>query len=88
MNARCPGQDSRKITVEIHTCPRCRTELELFSDEAQVRCHRCGEIMRRESTPSCADWCPAAKQCLGEERWRSLKGEKMEGSKDAGTKNR
>jgi hypothetical protein len=29
----------------------------------------------KEKTPSCIDWCAAARQCLGEERWQQLKGE-------------
>jgi hypothetical protein len=36
----------------------------LFSDEPKRRCH-CGNTVRRDTTPRCADWCPAAAQCLG-----------------------
>jgi Fe-S-cluster-containing dehydrogenase component len=39
--------------------------VELFSDEPKHRC-RCGEIVRRETIPKCADWCPAAAQCFGD----------------------
>ena len=87
MNARCPGQDSRKLTAEIHMCPHCRAEVEIFSDEVRVKCHKCGEVIRRENTPSCADWCAVAKQCLGEERWQSRKAETTDESKDANAEN-
>jgi len=31
-------------------------------------------MVYRERMPSCIDWCASARQCLGEERWRQLKG--------------
>jgi hypothetical protein len=39
--------------------------LEFFTDEPKRHC-RCGRLLLREAMPSCADWCPAAAQCLGE----------------------
>ena len=39
--------------------------MEFFTDEPKRRC-RCGKSLLRESLPRCADWCPAAAQCLGE----------------------
>jgi NADH pyrophosphatase NudC (nudix superfamily) len=75
MYSRCPGQDSRRLRAEIHKCPNCGHEVEIFSDEIKVRCSQCGKNVYREKTPSCIEWCAAARQCLGEERWRQLKGE-------------
>jgi len=75
MYSRCPGQDSRRLRAEIHKCPNCSHEVEIFSDEIKVRCSQCGKNVYREKTPSCIEWCAAARQCLGEERWRRLKGE-------------
>jgi NADH pyrophosphatase NudC (nudix superfamily) len=72
---RCPGQDNRNLRAELHRCPGCGHEVEIFSDEIKVRCSRCGQNVFREKTPSCIDWCASARQCLGEERWRRLKGE-------------
>ena len=72
---RCPGQDTRNLRAEIHPCPKCGYGVEIFSDESKVKCYQCGEIVYREKTPSCVEWCSAARQCLGEERWRQLKGE-------------
>lgn len=75
MYSRCPGQDSRNLRVELHKCPNCGYEIEIFSDEIKVKCSQCGENVYREKTPSCIDWCASARQCLGEERWRQLRGE-------------
>jgi DNA-directed RNA polymerase subunit RPC12/RpoP len=85
MTANCPGQDFRKLRVELHLCPKCRAEVEIFSDETRVRCRKCGEVVYRERMPSCIEWCASARECLGEERWRALQGDKGEEAKDAGT---
>ena len=36
MYSRCPGQDSRRLRAEIHKCPSCGHEVEIFSDEVKV----------------------------------------------------
>ncbi len=75
MRARCPGQDTRWRTVAEYTCLNCGTKEEIWSDELKVRCPQCGNWIYREETPSCANWCKKAKECLGEERWKKLMGE-------------
>jgi DNA-directed RNA polymerase subunit RPC12/RpoP len=70
MTMKCPGQDSRKLTISLHKCPNCGSEVEIFSDELRVRCRKCGETVYREQTPSCVSWCASARECLGEERWK------------------
>ncbi len=75
MTTKCPGQDLRNLRVSLHKCPNCGTEVEIFSDELKVKCHKCGEKVYKEQTPSCIDWCASARQCLGEERWQELRGE-------------
>ncbi|HLB28076.1 MAG TPA: hypothetical protein VJK47_02575 [Dehalococcoidales bacterium] len=72
MVMKCPGQDSRKLTVSLHKCPNCGNEVEIFSDELRVKCRKCGEMVYREQTPSCVTWCASARECLGEERWKEL----------------
>lgn len=69
---RCPGSDSRNLRVELHKCPKCGVGVELFFDESRVRCQKCGQILYREKTPNCIDWCASAKECLGEAKWRKL----------------
>jgi DNA-directed RNA polymerase subunit RPC12/RpoP len=75
MYAKCPGQDSKNLRAAIYKCPNCGNEVEIFSDEIKVKCSKCSEPVYREKTPSCIDWCASARQCLGEERWKELRGE-------------
>ncbi len=66
MNGKCPGRmTSRNLDSVLVPCPKCGRVLEFFTDEPTRRC-RCGHLLLRESLPKCADWCPAAAQCLGE----------------------
>ena len=74
MYTKCPGQDGRNLRVELYKCPNCGAEVEIFSDEVKVKCQKCGEKVYREKMPSCIEWCASARQCLGEERWKALKG--------------
>lgn len=74
---RCPGQDLRNLRISLHKCPGCGAEVEIFSDEMRVKCQKCGQYVYKEKTPSCIDWCAAARQCLGEERWKELKDEEQ-----------
>ena len=71
---KCPGQDDRNIKTEIIICPECGYKVEIFSDEIQVKCSKCKALVCKERLPSCVDWCKAARQCIGEERWKQLKG--------------
>jgi DNA-directed RNA polymerase subunit RPC12/RpoP len=71
---RCPGVESTP-RIELYKCPKCGAEVEIFSNEVKVKCHQCGEMVYSERLPSCIDWCAAARECLGEERWRQLKGQ-------------
>jgi len=66
MMNKCPGQmTNRALESVIVPCPDCGKLVEFFTDEVKRRC-RCGKTLLRESLPSCASWCPAAAQCLGE----------------------
>ena len=73
MNVRCPGQDSRNISVERVKCPGCGYKLELFSDEAKGICPRCRKAVHKKRLPSCVQWCASARECIGEEKWKELK---------------
>ena len=74
MFSKCPGQDTHKLRVELHKCPKCGAEVEIFSDETRIKCQKCGTMVFREKMPSCIEWCSSARQCLGEERWQQLMG--------------
>jgi DNA-directed RNA polymerase subunit RPC12/RpoP len=75
MMSKCPGQDMRNLTVGLYKCPNCGDDVEIFSDEMRVKCPKCGEKVYRDKVPSCIEWCAKARECLGEERWKALKGE-------------
>jgi Fe-S-cluster-containing dehydrogenase component len=75
MSSRCPGQSNRSLKAEIRECPNCGYGVELFSDEIKVKCSRCNHYVYQERNPSCVQWCAAARQCLGEEKWRESMGD-------------
>ena len=74
MYSRCPGQDMRNLRVKLYKCPNCGEEVEIFSDEVAVRCHRCKTKVYSDMANSCIEWCASARECLGKERWKQLKG--------------
>jgi len=78
MSYRCPGQWGRKLEANIYECPNCGYQVELFSDEIKVSCPNCGGAVYQEVMPSCIDWCPAAEECVGPEKWQQLQKEKEE----------
>jgi hypothetical protein len=47
----------------------------MFSDELMVPCPGCNREVYAKKNPSCIDWCKAAEKCLGQDRYRELKGE-------------
>jgi DNA-directed RNA polymerase subunit RPC12/RpoP len=49
----CPGQDMRKLRVALYKCQNCGAEVELFSDELKIKCHKCGQYVYKEKMPSC-----------------------------------
>ncbi len=74
MTARCPGQDARNIRPEELICRVCGYKVEIFSDELKVKCPKCGNLACKDRLPSCIDWCNFARECVGEEKWKQLKG--------------
>ncbi len=74
---KCPGQDSRKRSAESVICPECGYMAEIFSDEFNVKCPKCGNLICKERLPSCADYCKAARECIGEEKWEQFKGSRL-----------
>ncbi|HAM37953.1 MAG: phosphohydrolase [Elusimicrobia bacterium RIFOXYC2_FULL_34_12] len=79
---KCPGQSSRNIKVSIHICSYCGHEVEMFSDELRVKCPKCKQFIYKEKVPSCIEWCKAARECLGEERWQKMQEILKKGEKD------
>jgi hypothetical protein len=69
---KCPGQDVRRIQSESIPCPHCQYKIEFFSDEMKRTCPQCKVTVSKDALPSCVQWCKAARQCIGEERWNKL----------------
>ena len=72
---KCPGQENPKLTSSVHPCPQCGYRVEMFSDELRIKCPKCKAEVVKESAPNCLQWCSAARQCIGEERWKALFGD-------------
>ena len=70
----CPGQDSRKAIAESIICMHCGYAAEIFSDEIQVQCAQCKQLICKERLPSCVHWCKVAQECVGEQKYKQLKG--------------
>ncbi len=70
--SKCPGQDSRNVKVCYVPCPACHYLVELFSDEISGRCPKCRAEVSRETLPACVEWCAAARDCLGAEKYDAL----------------
>ncbi|MFZ2197238.1 MAG: hypothetical protein WAV13_05850 [Thermodesulfovibrionales bacterium] len=69
----CPG--SREIRTpypEEIRCFWCDTVNEMWSDEVEADCKKCGKKLTREMQPSCIEWCPAARDCVGAEKYDRL----------------
>jgi len=64
----CPGQDKRHWTKDdIYdvTCPACGAAVEFFKTDSIRKCGKCGyQFMNPKLNMGCAEWCPAAKECL------------------------
>jgi hypothetical protein len=70
----CPGSKIFKNpTPEDILCSNCREELEIWTDELMVRCHKCGAVTYKSRMPACVDWCKYAEGCVGTELYRKLK---------------
>ncbi len=68
----CPGAiNIKQPSPEFIKCPFCSYELEIFTDEVKARCPNCRKMVVREQKQSCLDWCKHAKDCLGNEEYKS-----------------
>jgi hypothetical protein len=76
----CPGsREIRSPYPEELGCVFCGEVCEIWSDEPDMNCKGCGKLINREMKPSCIEWCPAAKECVGLEKYeRLVKGQPKE----------
>ena len=66
----CPGsQNLKQPRPEIFRCPFCGEELEIWTDETETKCTKCGRKVYRINGQCCIDWCKYARDCVGGERY-------------------
>jgi len=69
----CPGsREIREPFPQEILCPHCGAQVEIWSDEVETECHSCHKIVRREMSPTCIQWCPAARECVGDRKYEEL----------------
>lgn len=70
---KCPGAVGiRTPTIITKQCPECGREVEIFSNEMQTKCSKCGFAIYND-LESCVQWCKYAEECVGEEMYKKLK---------------
>jgi anaerobic ribonucleoside-triphosphate reductase len=50
-------------TPSFLKCPKCGSDVEIWSDEEEVLCPTCGIMVSRGKVQSCLDWCEYADNC-------------------------
>ncbi len=78
MKESCPGSAEIKSPYpEPIKCYFCGHANEIWSDETETKCKSCNKIISRDMKTTCLEWCPAAKECVGIEKYEKLmKGKK------------
>lgn len=66
----CQGKP-RTPTIHEKICPRCGSEIEMFSTDTEVVCENCGFVAYND-TLSCVQWCKYARQCVGDEMYEHM----------------
>ncbi len=73
----CPGASNIKApTIETIKCEKCGEDVEIFTDETETKCTGCGTKVTRVANLACIQWCEAAKECIGEEKYKELMSDK------------
>lgn len=69
----CPGsREIRNPYPDEVSCVFCGTPNEMWSDETETVCKSCGKTFSRDMKANCLLWCPAAKECVGAEKYERL----------------
>lgn len=73
MKESCPGsKEIRNPYPEELICAFCTHKNEIWTDEPDTICKACGKTITRDMVPSCIMWCPAAKECVGVDKYERL----------------
>ncbi len=69
----CPGSaEIRTPKPEDIRCQQCGEKIEIWSDEPETQCRKCGHMNSRPIGTSCIEWCAYAKECVGAEKLEKL----------------
>lgn len=70
----CPGSEEiRRPAPEYLKCPKCQSEVEIWTDEKVAECENCGTKVSRDRDNLCINWCDMAEKCVGTEKYLALK---------------
>ncbi len=70
----CPGSaEIRSPKPEDIRCQKCGEKIEIWSDEPDTVCRKCGHMNARPLGTSCIQWCAYAKECVGADKLERLK---------------
>ncbi|KJR42673.1 hypothetical protein MCHI_001398 [Candidatus Magnetoovum chiemensis] len=74
----CPGSSEiRSPFPEEIECLFCGEVNEIWSDDFDKKCDSCGKTIAKDPSSMCIQWCAAARECIGAEKYdRIMKGEK------------
>jgi predicted amidophosphoribosyltransferase len=63
----CPGSKIFKQPQPDNiACPYCHDDVEIWTDEFEVKCPGCKRTVSRNDSQSCLDWCKEARRCVGD----------------------
>ncbi|GCC10670.1 hypothetical protein IPdc08_00703 [archaeon] len=77
LRSSCPGStEIKRPKPEYMICSKCKSEVEIWSDEVEAECEECGTIVKKTRDNLCINWCEYAEKCIGKEKLNALKGSK------------
>jgi len=60
----CPGISQFMQPLPSYLkCPKCHGDVEIWSDEEEAPCPKCGTVVSRGKLQTCLDWCEFADKC-------------------------
>ena len=70
----CPGSaEIRTPKPEDIRCQNCGEKIEIWTDEPDTVCKKCGQVNARPLGVSCVEWCAFARECVGAEKYERLR---------------
>ncbi len=62
----CPGSGKfKQPEPQSIICRSCGEEAEVWTDEPEAPCRKCGARVKKDAGQSCLDWCKYARMCIG-----------------------